>query len=138
MKDINEKALHDAINRILKAGHSPEVQKRQKSQQLADDVDEFLRKGGKITEVPMGQSGITGNEKQVDGYISEGRNRADKKYSTRNSTTTVYRLGSTAAKYDGKPCRTCGGTLRYQSNDRCVACIQKASKEKRNAETESA
>lgn len=135
MSEMNETLLE---NLLLKTGNLPDAKKALQRQQWANDVDEYLRNGGKITEVPMGQSGITGNEKQVDGYISEGRNRADKKYSTRNSTTTVYRLGSTAAKYDGKPCRTCGGTLRYQSNDRCVACIQKASKEKRNAETESA
>ena len=25
-------------------------------------------------------------------------------------------------KYDGKPCRVCGETLRYRSNKRCVEC----------------
>lgn len=25
-------------------------------------------------------------------------------------------------KYDGKPCRVCGETLRYRRNKRCVEC----------------
>lgn len=36
-------------------------------------------------------------------------------------------------KYNGSPCRTCGGVLRYERNGGCVACVRRRSKEKKSA-----
>lgn len=54
MSKMNETLLE---NLLLKTGNSPDAKKALQRQQWANDVDEYLRNGGKITEVPMGQSG---------------------------------------------------------------------------------
>lgn len=42
--------------------------------------------------------------------------------------------GERGATRDGIPCKKCGGTKRYTSNDNCVECMLKRSRDRRDAQ----
>ena len=50
------------IGRLGFTANTPQMKQKQRDQ-LADDVAAFLRNGGKITQVPQGQSGIDKSKK---------------------------------------------------------------------------
>ena len=60
------------IGRLGFTANTPQMKQRQR-QALADDVADFLRKGGKITQVPQGQSGVVSKKGKTQLVLNPAR-----------------------------------------------------------------
>ncbi|WP_180056681.1 hypothetical protein [Acinetobacter sp. YH12090] len=110
------------------------VQKNNLHEQLENDVEAFLAKGGEIKHIPTGQSGEPGAlfnnrltkpknaQKSMRAVMSAAVASAKARRETPSAIARQKALDSGEKRFNGTPCITCGGTLRYTSTNSCFAC----------------
>jgi len=110
------------------------VQKNNLREQLENDVEAFLKNGGEIKRIPTGQSGEPGAvfnnrltkpknaQKAMRAVMSAAVASAKARRETPSAIARQKALDSGEKRFNGTPCITCGGTLRYTSTNSCFAC----------------
>jgi predicted DNA-binding transcriptional regulator AlpA len=105
----------------LRFTQSSEIQKRASSDEIARDVDEFLRRGGVIQQIAAGVSGVTDPPKFV--VVTEAQKRrsaaahAAKRTSGKLSLTAAARMaGMTIAEFRALVARGKGPTAFAQGH----------------------
>lgn len=110
------------------------VQKNNLREQLDTELAEFLAKGGEIKHIPTGQSGEPGAlfnnrltkpknaQKSMRAVMSAAVASAKARRETPSAIARQKALDSGEKRFNGTPCITCGGTLRYTSTNSCFAC----------------
>ncbi|WP_156189023.1 hypothetical protein ACEWX4_07635 [Acinetobacter indicus] len=108
--------------------------KRNLREQLDAELAEFLAKGGEIKHIPTGQSGEPGAlfnnrltkpknaQKSMRAVMSAAVASAKARRETPSAIARQKALDSGEKRFNGTPCITCGGTLRYTSTNSCFAC----------------
>ena len=122
------------MNRYKPAKNTTHAQiqvKRSLREQLENDVEAFLKNGGKVETLPQGYSGEFSqfNGRPVGGAQKSMRNvmaaSVAAAHARRNNPNVIARnkAREEAQKhFHGAECVTCGGTLRYTSTNSCFSC----------------
>ena len=108
--------------------------KRSLREQLDTELAEYLAKGGEIKHIPTGQPGEPGAlfnnrltkpknaQKSMRAVMSAAVASAKARRETPSAIARQKALDSGEKRFNGTPCITCGGTLRYTSTNSCFAC----------------
>lgn len=112
--------------------HAQIEAKRSLREQLENDVEAFLKNGGKVETLPQGYSGeFTSqfNGRPVGGAQKSMRNvmaaSVAAAHARRNNPNVIARNKAREEgqkHFHGAECVSCGGTLRYTSTNSCFSC----------------
>lgn len=111
--------------------HAQIEAKRSLREQLENDVEAFLKNGGKVETLPQGYSGEFSqfNGRPVGGAQKSMRNvmaaSVAAAHARRNNPNVIARNKAREEgqkHFHGAECMSCGGTLRYTSTNSCFSC----------------
>ena len=111
-------------------------QKKSLRDQLDSQLEAFLSNGGAIEQLPQGFSGELHKgwnnskpkaQKTMREIMASAVSEAHAKRSNPNVAARVEALNRGDKRYHGAVCKTCGGTLRYTSNNCCFGCNKTSS-----------
>lgn len=111
--------------------HAQIEAKRSLREQLENDVEAFLKNGGKVETLPQGYSGELSffNNRPVGGAQKSMRNvmaaSVAAAHARRNNPNVIARNKAREEgqkHFHGAECVSCGGTLRYTSTNSCFSC----------------
>ncbi|WDE17147.1 hypothetical protein KMZ14_06335 [Acinetobacter schindleri] len=111
--------------------HAQIQAKRSLREQLENDVEAFLKNGGKVETLPQGYTGEFSqfNGRPVGGAQKSMRNvmaaSVAAAHARRNNPNVIARNKAREEgqkHFHGAECVSCGGTLRYTSTNSCFSC----------------
>ena len=111
-------------------------QKKSLRDELETELERFLAKGGMVEQLPQGFSGEYNKgwnnskpkaQKTMREVMASAVSEAHARRSNPNVAARNEALNKGEKRYHGAVCKTCGGTLRYTSNNCCFGCNKTSS-----------